>query len=274
MQRERLVQYRGDTLVADTIEALRQLELRVAKLDNIELEISGPQRTAMSWDGLSIASGFTKQPPHTSMWITGREVCISLRFKEDPFADPNSKEAREVAALWGLVIPLGFTPWDRYPVVTETRRVFHYLGPWHQLHDHLLGEGRGEYGWTSVVAACQLDVGTWGGDKPTERFVQAQLHRIGLNPGPVDGMIQDRTLATIKAAGLHGMSMSELAKVLAEKQTIGPVRDDRTTGYVVIPNRKFSLAPFGGVKAVRTPTGAAITVDGPGRLVIDVEASL
>lgn len=258
--------------MADTIEALRQLEMRAAKLDNVVLEITSPDRTTMSWDGISYEAGPTKQPPHLNMRITGREVMIKFRFKQDPLADEFSLKAREVAALWGLVIPLGFTPWDRHPVVTDTSHVFHYLGPWHQLHDHLLGEGRGEYAWESVVAACQLDVGTWGGNKTTERFVQAQLHRIGLNPGPVDGLVQERTLETIKAAGLHGMSMNDLTRALVEKQSVGPVRDDRTTGYVILPNRKFTVAPYGGVKAVRTPQGAALTVDGPGRVVIDVEA--
>lgn len=272
LQRQKLIQYRQAALTTDTIEALRRLEVATAKLDNAELEFSGPPRDQMSWDGLGIGCGPTEMPPRDSMRIAGREVYLTFRFKTDPFVDEATRRRREIAMLWGLVVPLGFTPWDRHPVVTLTSNVFHYLGPWHLVYDHLIGEGRGEAAWPSVCTAAQLDVGTWGGDKLTERFVQAQLHRIGLNPGPIDGQLRERTESTIRAAGLSGIELKDAAKQLGERKTPKPTLDQRSIGHVILPNKKFVIAAYGGVKSTRTPNGAALTVDGPGRVVIDIEA--
>ncbi len=268
--RERLLQYRGAALTTDTIEALRQLEIRLARFGNVELEFSGPRKPEMSWNGLARSRGPTEQPAHTSLRIAGREIYLTLKYKEDPLVDPGTVEARELATLWGGAIPLGFTPWNRYPTPGRTQQVFHYLGPWNLLYDHLIGEGKGEFAWASVCAAAQLDVGTWEGGRETEMFVQAQLHRIGLNPGIVDGQIRDRTVATIKAAGYDGSALKELAKVLAERKNSKAATEERTIGHVVVPNRKFSVSSYGGVKTTRTQSGVALTIEGPGRLVVDL----
>lgn len=270
--RLRLTQYRGSALTDDTIEALRRLEMRAAHLGNVSLDFEGPARSDMTWGKMKLKPGPTKQKPHTSMRLGGREVQLTLRFNDDPLADPETQVARERALLWTLAIPLGFVAWDRYPVESDTASVFHYFGPWVHLYDHLLSEGRGEVMWPSMCAAAQLDVGTWNGNRQTERFVQAQLHRIGLNPGPVDGIIAERTTATLQAAGLHSHSLKDVAGILAERESATVVREERTTGHFVLPNREFHIEASGGIKTTRTPTGAAVTVDGPGRLIIDVKA--
>lgn len=272
LQRQKLVQYRHAALTTDTIEALRRLEVATAKLENADLDFAGPPRDQMSWDGLAVEDGPTGMPPRDSMRIAGREVYLTFRFKTDPYADEETRRRREIAMLWALVVPLGFTPWDRHPVETPTAHVFHYLGPWQLVYDHLIGEGRGEAAWPSVCAAAQLDVGSWGGDMRTERFVQAQLHRIGLNPGPIDGQLRDRSESTIRAAGLTGLELRQVAKQLGERKTAKPPIEKRSVGHVILPNKKFVVASYGEVKHTRTPNGAALTVDGPGRVVIDIEA--
>lgn len=270
--RLRLTQYRNAALTDDTIEAIRRLELRAVEIGNVVLDFEGPRRPDMNWNKGRHNPGPTKQMPHASMRLGGREVQLTLKFNDDPLADPETRVSRERAMLWTLAVPLGFVAWDRYPVDSSTASVFHYFGPWVHLYDHLISEGRGESVWPSMCAAAQLDVSTWGGNRPTERFVQAQLHRIGLNPGPVDGVIGPRTQAALQGAGLHGKSLKDVAGLLAKRESATLVRDERTVGHFVLPHREFHIEATGGLKTTRTPTGAAITADGPGRLIIDVKA--
>lgn len=272
LKRLKLTEYRGTSLTDDTIEAIRRLEKQSAHFGNVEVQFSGTSRRDMNWRGCETEPGPTKQPTFTSMRITGREVYLGLAYEEDPLVDEKTLKSREIALLWTICVPLGFVGWDRYPVVSDTQTVFHYLGPWGRLYDHLIGEGRGDAAWPSVCAAAQLDIGTWEGDRPIERFVQAQLHRIGLNPGPIDGQIRTRTLEAIRTTGLDTLPMDQIAKALAERSDAEQTTEERRIGHLIVPNSNITVSTFGGIKSTRTPQGAALTVDGPGRIVVDVEA--
>lgn len=273
IHRERLVQYKHASMTSDVIEALRQLEVVAAKR-NFLVEFQGRSRDNMSWDDLRVDSGPSGQPPVSSMASTGREVSLSLRFIEDPLDDLDTLELREIAALWAMAVPLGFTPWDRNPVVGPTKGLFHYLGPWDLLYDNLLSVGMGEFAWASVCCAAQCDVGNWGGAQPVERFVQAQLHRLGMNPGPVDGNVDKPTLDTMQALGLEGLDFVDVAKALIQREPSKEVKSERQTGHVILPVDHFSIFPTGGIKAIKNSTGATLTIDGPGRFTVVVDGHL
>jgi len=180
-----------------------------------------------------------------------------------------------LASLWSVVVPLHFTPWDRDPLPSATEHVFHYLGPWQTLYERLIASGLGEHAWVSACIAAQCDVGVWEGDREVERFVQAQLHRIGQNPGPVDGRIGVQTVAAIQALGRKFIQdLNLLAVELAQEKTGTLTRSgNRSYGHVVIPERELSVAAFGKVRATGTTNGVALTVDGPGRIIIDIGES-
>ena len=273
LQREKLVQYQGASLTSDTIEALRQLEFKVGKNPNIKLSFSGLSRDRMTWKRLEDGSldNITGQPAPGSMALTGREIYLTLNFKEDPLVDRKTVELRELATLWSFVVPLGFTPWDRNPVVSPTSQVFHYNGPWNRLYDSLLSQGRGEFAFPSVCCAAQVDVGLWQGAHSVERFVQAQLHRIGMDPGPVDGTIQEKTLNAIQATGMVGKNLTELADVLARRESFRPVTSERSYGHVILPGHQFTIFPSGGIKSTRNQSGAQLTIDGPGGFTVVLE---
>ena len=113
-------------------------------------------------------------------------------------------ESPDLRSLWSIAIPLGFTPWSRWPVPGELDDLFHFAGPWQQVVDRLLAEGRGELAWQSACCAASCDVGAWKGDRELERFVQAQLHRVGANPGSLDGVVGRRTVDALNSIGLSG----------------------------------------------------------------------
>lgn len=264
-RRTDVVPLRRTMVTPDVAEALREAEERALAAGCV-LSIGGPH--TLSWEGVKNDAGPTGCPPHISMRCTGREIQFKLQRKGSKALGMTQDD---VEALWGLLVPLGWTPWTRYPVAgTVGHDVFHYYGPWRPLYDSLLGEGLGEKAWPSLCAAAQLDVGRWGGEREVERFVQAQLHRMGHPVGPVDGIIGPRTLASMAAAGVgSGMTLSILADKLAKSTDAAPAKSSRRRGFLSVdgPHEVFGT---GGVSVVRNKQGAAITIDGPGRLLVEV----
>jgi hypothetical protein len=191
-----------------------------------------------------------------------------LRIK---FTDRSATRWEEVSTLWGLAVPLGFVPWNRYPMPGQADEAFHFIGPWQGLYDHLLGEGRGELAWPSVCCAAQVDIGRWQGDKPVERLVQAQLHRLGYHCGPVDGEIGPRTIEALRIIGLHSKSLDETASALMEYEPPEVSEAQRATGHIIVPGRQLVVSTSGKVYSTKTRQGAALTIDGPGRLIVDVQ---
>lgn len=278
MKRLDLVQYRRGSLTTDTVEALRHLEMRAAKIKDMELRlhVSAVARPDMLYTQLEASPGPTGLPPALSAVPTGREIYLRIEFLKDP-GDVGDRPQRELAVLWGLAVPLGFVPWARFPVFVrdgDTSTVFHYPGPWQPMMDALMGMGRGEEAWPSFCAAAQSDVGMWGGSRSIERFVQAQLHRLGYNCGPVDGLIGDKTEAALRGSGFSGVPLKDLATKLQEKETpVAPQAGKKVEGHVIVPSGNFSIASYGQVHTIKTSQGAALDIHGPGRVVLDFRGS-
>lgn len=265
----RLVQFKRGTFTQDTVEVLRRLEKRLEKL-RARITIEGVSQLQMGWEAVRENPGPTGLPPEWSAIPTGREVYLSLTIQEYDGPQETHKE-RALAMLWAIAVPLGLVPYTRYPLPGPHDTVFHYFGKWAILVDQLLGSGRGEAGWPSFCCAAQLEVGKWQGGHITERLVQAHLHRLGLNIGPIDGIIGNKTQGALKALGLHSLPMSEIATKVAEKQPYVPESFEKeVTGHIVLNGVDFSINPYGQVHAIRTPKGVDLHVSGPGRVVLDV----
>lgn len=265
LTRTALVAYRRAAITTDMAEAIRLLELAAANFGGVRLHFKArPQ--ALDWQQAQQEPGPTGFPPQASMWVAGREAQLRLQFTER-----QTTRWEEVAALWGLAVPLGFVPWNRYPMPGHGDEVFHYLGPWHGLYDHLLSQGRGELAWPSVCCAAQVDLGRWQGDKPVERFVQAQLHRLGHHCGPVDGVVGDRTLAALRAMGLQSKNLNQAAEALLEYDPPEVPEAQRKFAHIIAPGHRIAVNTTGKVYSVRNRQGAALTIDGPGRVIVDVQ---
>lgn len=253
MHRLQLINYRGFPVTPDTRDALVKLEGRANETGKWRLVLLGPS------PGTGVGN------PH-SLAPAGREVHFALRR-----SDKNEQEA--LNAAWACAVPLGFTPCDRWPRVTDTAHVFYFLGTWQSLNDRLLGEGRGHLAWPSVCAAAQVDVGAWKGDKAEERFVQAQLHRMGRNVGPVDGVIGPRTTAGVETLGMKQPTLGLVKEHVRVART--PESEPSPTvgrGHLVLPGHKVRVQAFGGVKAQQNgESGAFLVANGQGRVVIEVE---
>ena len=276
MKRLNLVQYRRGSLTPDTIEALRHLEMRAKRVPDMELRLNAESRvtTSMSYEEVTKDPGPTGLPPQWSAVPTGREVYLSLDFVNDE-GDEVDRHERQLAVLWGLAVPLGFVPWSRYPLPGQHEKVFHYVGPWHPMMDALMGMGRGEEVWPSFCAAAQSDVGNWEGNRPVERMVQSQLHRLGHNCGPVDGIVGNSTEAALRGSGFFGLPLSGLVEKLinTEGTTAPPSSEEKQEGHIILPPGNFSISSYGQVRTVQTPQGASLDISGPGRIVVDLRGT-
>jgi len=246
MQRIRLMTYKGLIVAPDVAEALRAVE---------EAGVKGGWRMR-----------FIKPDPQpyneASLRPAGREV--HFVFEKDGWSQQDS-----LYAAWGAAVPLGFTPKLRDPLMEPGYDTYHYFGPWQSLYGKLLAEGRGHLAWPSVCCAAQVDVGEWKGDKEESRFVQAQIHRIGRNCGPIDGVVGQRTAAAIETLSLPRGSLTLVAEHL---RAAVPPKNQETAGrgHLHLPGRQLVIEGFGGVKAWPMDNGAGFEVSGPGRIVVDV----
>lgn len=271
MKRTELVAFRRTMVTEDVAEAIRRVELRAAALGGVRLVVQGPTPDRFSWEGVKADPGPTECPAYASMRPTGRELQMRVQLVDTSVGTPAERRQREVEILWGLAVPCGFTPWTRYPLAGRCDDVFHFLGPWQVLYDSLLGEGRGELAWPSLCAAAQVDVGRWEGDKALERFVQAQLHRLGVVCGQVDGVVGDRTTSALRGLGLMngGMTFAEAATRLSRMDPPKGRRAERRRGFISVDGHVAAVAS-GKVALVRNPQGYAMAIDGPGRVIIEV----
>jgi hypothetical protein len=260
-----MVAYRSMTVTPDTAAALRVVQQRAAAL-SVALQFKGVKRMEANWRG---DRGPTKNAPPLSLRPAGREVQVRTVLPDFEGTDEEKRQA-EVSLAWGILVPCGFIPWLRYPVAGDADDVFHCFGPWQGLYDHLLGHGRGETAWPSVCAAAQSDVGTWEGGHRVERFVQAQLHRLGVHCGPVDGIVGEQTTAAIRALGLKGLRMTGMAQELAKWATPSAPKSERTFGHVIVPGQELAVVSTGKVYTSRTTQGVALTIDGPGKVIVNI----
>lgn len=262
-----LVAYRSSQVTTDTAGALRALERAGHELGGVRIHYRGVPAALTSWEGVGRDSGPTGLPAPLSFRPTGREVYLRVEFL-DGRSDPQRIQALSV--LWSLAVPLGFVPWSRYPVPGPHEEVFHFLGPWASLGDFLSGEGRGDEAWPSMCAAAQCLVQKWEGHKPLEVEVQSHLHRLGIHCGPVDGMIGDRTLSSLKALGMGSVPLSEVVGQLRRFTPTAPrkAEADRQVAHFSTGGPVPEAFTSGMVHTIKTRTGYAVAADGPGRLIL------
>jgi len=253
LSRIKLVRFKGMDLTPDTAEALTALEETAFAKGGWRIEF------------LKDRQGKRPGAQHPICEARGRWVSMMLAHP-----DLTIPSSRRREALWGFAVPLGFTPWDRWPIGSDSDDLFVFSGPWKALKDRLMAEGRGHLAWPSFCTATELDVGTWSGDKKVARFVQAQLHRIGLNPGPIDGMVGPRTVSAMETLGLKRPSLETVAEYLGTAEAPKAPPQMTGKGHIVIPGRKLVFSAMGQVNAVKTAQGAALTIQGPGRIIVDV----
>ena len=122
----------------------------------------------------------------TSWHTAGRAIDIDLAVW--------LASGKSLADLWELARPLGWVPIISQPDPTRAE-AWHLecRGPWGVVRDRL--------GYEQAALAATLDAGAWRGPGWEHMSLQAQLHRVGLDVGPIDGVVGPRTRQGIAALG-------------------------------------------------------------------------
>jgi len=188
---------------------------------------------------------------------TGREIHIQIDLP--------------IESLWSVAVPLGFIPWNRYPVEDENAHIFHYYGKWGSLIDFLHSEGMGEYAWSSFCCASLLEIGAWKGDKPVEREIQMHLHRLGIHCGPIDGVVGGKTLMALKNLGLSELRSKDVLDKIRSWEFQEPQNESNELGHLYLGGRSSKVFTSGGVQAIQSHNGYTISVQSSGRLIVFVE---
>lgn len=241
----------------DTLESLLRAESRLAeKVPSFKIRCIGSSDTLMA--------------------KAGREIRVVV--------EAGSGTGNPVALLWSAAVPSGLTPWARYPVREEIS-TFHCLGSWQVLYDHLMSSGAGEFAWDFVQLSAAVETLGWSDvlventdldflkGKGLEFQFQTHLHRLGYNIGIPDGRVSGGVLKALNALGISKVSedslraLSGIEPIEFQKREVFPA-----TGHVTLPKSvRYRAHGFGGVNVTHTPKGAVMAINGPGRLVLDVE---
>lgn len=242
--RTKLISMRGIRVVPELAEALRELELALAKVGDVRLKVSSSDST--------------------ELFRAGRELVLELVSSKY-----SEKDCRLI--LWGCAIPVGFTPMDRYPNLnTDTNNVFHFIGEWSSYLSSLLSYGMGEYAWQNVCQVALLDTGMANPRNIEICYIQAQLARIGLYVGNIDGVISEQFHRALMTLGLDKKEHKEVIAILNEKQVSVPQSKEPLNGFITLPEVSFRVSSYGGVSTVQKRNGVEIIIEDSGRLVLDV----
>lgn len=168
--------------------------------------------------------------------------------------------------IWSFVVPLGFTPMERFPISSN---IYWFFGPHQAMMDRLMAQGRGEVVWESFLTASRIEAGTWPKeDRLVERTIQVELHRLGYNPGPIDGVIGKETTRALAEAGCKDKLSLALQK-LQMRKVATPKPAKVRFGEVQIPEGS-QIQAYGDIRATRHENGAKLEIHGSGRVIIDI----
>lgn len=254
MSLSRLISYRGVLLTEDTARALETLSSTLSEKGWV-LTPKAPLK-------------YERGDPY-SLLAAGREVRVEVSQADDH--DLHTA----VQVLWSACVPLGLIPKARYPLPTPEGFTLHFFGPWQVIYDRLLAEGRGHLVWPSVCCAAQVEVGVWEGGRKDIRTVQTCLHRLGTNPGDVDGVFGERTKACLQYLGFGAVPFDQVLDSVQKAVCLVPAKPadpppEPVRGHVVISQCSLKAQGFGGVRAWNLNKNVGVEVTGPGRLVIDI----
>ena len=256
IKRTGLTRYGALTVATDTAFALHALEQK-AKEKNIILDIVDAKESCI-------------RNQAQSFYDAGREILIRYSSKNTY----NHSVYEKICIVWSLAYPLGFQPYFRHPLPGEGSDIFHFFGIWQPIMERLYAEGSGEYAWSSMWYAAMTDIGKIQDTEYLLFFIQGQLHRLGVNCGPILGKMTDRTKRGLQSLGLYGMSYENIAIELCSREPTSSYTSSTESGYLYLStvslDRDLQVNQSGDIGVVNDPNGIKFNIGkGTGKITID-----
>lgn len=147
--------------------------------------------TSLAFDAATMKADYVAAPGYSN-----HEAGMAIDDTTGILAFPGLPANKQLDKFWEIAIPLGWTPIikDASEGVSENWH-FDFWGEWARV--------KKVYGY-SVASMCghlDLGIGVYGDD--LDKLLQAQLHRAGVDVGPIDGAIGPKTKTGAKYVGIN-----------------------------------------------------------------------
>jgi D-alanyl-D-alanine dipeptidase len=182
----------GGTLrVSDCFRSIEDQKKARAKYDNW-VAAGKPKRSSDSFNSKTMKAAYTSLPGR-SFHCTGRSVDVD-HMNAAPSDVPRDKK---LDWLWERAKPLGWRPVIKTADEGKSEAWhFDFMGEWAPVFDRI------GYNETAMCGVLDLGLGADVFSRAEERWIQAQLHRIGQDVGTVDGYLGANTKSGLAAIGL------------------------------------------------------------------------
>ena len=196
----------GGTLrVSDCLRSIEDQAKARKKYENW-LAAGKPSRGSSAFDAKTMKAAFVSRPGR-SFHCTGRAVDLAHMQAAPDSVAQNLK----LDWLWERAKPLGWRPIIKTADEGKSEAWhFDFLGPWAPVLDRI------GYEQTAICGVLDLGLGEDVFARAEERWIQAQLHRVGQDVGDVDGYLGKNTYAGLVNVNLTAdMPRSAVLEALA-----------------------------------------------------------
>ena len=182
----------GGTLrVSDCLRTVADQAEARKKYENW-LTAGKPKSSSSSFNSKTMKAAFVSRPGR-SFHCTGRAVDLA-HMQAAPDSVPQNLK---LDWLWERAKPLGWRPIIKTADEGKSEAWhFDFLGPWAPVLDRI------GYEQTAICGVLDLGLGEDVFARAEERWIQAQLHRVGQDVGDVDGYLGKMTRGGLAAVGL------------------------------------------------------------------------
>ena len=151
-----------------------------------------PKRSSAAWNGKTMKAAFVAKPGRSGH-NGGRSIDVA-HMEAAPASVPKDQK---LDWLWAIARPLGWTPIIKIANEGESEAWhFDFKGPWAHVYEAL--------GYAAGAMCTTLDIGEGEGlfSNIENRWIQAQLWRVGVDLGAIDGALGARTDDALAHFGL------------------------------------------------------------------------
>ena len=181
----------GTLLVTDSYRSA-EVQGKARKKYETWVAAGKPSPRTADYDKKTMKGAFVSRPGRSNH-NAGRAVDLAHMLAAPEDVPRNEK----LDWLWEAAIPLGWRPIIKSPNESQSEAWhFDFWGELAHVRDRL------DYGQSAMVGVLDIGKGKGLYDRLWERWVQAQLHRIGPDVGDVDGYLGKLTKAGIEELGL------------------------------------------------------------------------
>jgi D-alanyl-D-alanine carboxypeptidase len=177
--------------ISDCFRSYDQQKAARAKYD--KWKAAGSPTSPPAFNSTTMKKDFVALPG-----FSNHEAGIAIDAAVSQLAFPNLPANKQLDKYWELAIPLGWTPIIKEATEGASESWhFDYWGEWRRV--------KNVFGYSIASMCAHLDIGITCYGDDADKLLQSQLHRAGIDIGPIDGMIGTKTKAGAAHFGIDAL---------------------------------------------------------------------